>query len=134
MEDITLENIYPDISQDKKDYLIDITHKISRFVIEYYKDQFDPTISYVTGKEAYVNFSTRKNAVIGYCNKIPRVISYNEKKIRQLDHAHLIELAAHECVHLVYNGHKSDFSDALHLVLCKCIDRIEKHKKENCIL
>jgi hypothetical protein len=132
--DVILEDIYPDLSKDKIDYLINTTKKISKFIIKYYANEFDPTISYSNGEEAHVDFSIRKNAVIGYCMRIPRIIIYNKKKAEHLDYPHLIELASHECVHLVYTGHGKNFQDAHHLILTKCIERIEQYKQENNII
>ena len=128
-----LEDIFPINNPNKKEYLIDTTKKISRFVIEYYKDKFDPTITYSTGN-VNVGFSRRKNACIGICRRIPRIIYYNEEKIRELEYSELIELASHECTHLIYDGHKKDFSEAFNFIMDTCVKRLGEHNRENGVL
>lgn len=127
---IILEDIFPINNPDKKEYLIDTTKKISRFVIEYYKETFDPAISYSTGKVT-VGFTKRKNACVGICRKIPRHIVYNEEKIQELSYAKLIELASHECAHLVYEGHGKNFKNVHHFVFDRCVDRLKEHNEAN---
>ena len=121
-----ITNIFPRNVPPKKGYLVTITEEISKFVIKNYSDTFDPTISYSSEKSS-VGWSARKNASIGICRRIPRVI-YNESKIEKLDYAHLIELASHECAHLVYDGHGKQFQDAFVFILDTCIDSLEKAK------
>ena len=122
---IDLENIFPTNHPDKKEYLVDITNKISTFALDYYKDKLDPSISYSTGKVT-IDFNTRKNACIGVCMRIPRVIRYNETKTRDLEYAELIDLASHECAHLIYDGHGEDFSDAFNFIMDTCVKRFER--------
>jgi len=63
---IELENIFPINHPDKKEYLVDITHKISKFVLNYYKAELDPSISYSTGKVTIDFFNKRKIRVWAY--------------------------------------------------------------------
>jgi hypothetical protein len=125
---IELENIFPINNPNKKEYLIDITHKISKFAIDYYKDTFDPTILYSTNKIT-VDFNPRKNACVGICMRIQRVILYNEIKINDLEYSELIELAAHECTHLVYDGHERNFSDAFNFIMDVCVKRLGEYNR-----
>lgn len=125
---IELENIFPVNHPDKKEYLIDITNKISKFVLNYYKDKLDPSISYSSGKIA-IGFNNRKNACVGICRRIPRVIIYNEDKIRDLEYAELIELASHECAHLIYDGHGEDFNDSFNFIMDICIKRLDEYNR-----
>jgi predicted metal-dependent hydrolase len=110
---------------DKKDFLIDITETISKSVIKNYQDTFDPTISYSDGTKAHVGWSARKNATVGICRRIPRVIYYNESKIRKLDYAELIDLASHECAHLIYDGHGEEFWNVYHTIIDECAETIK---------
>ena len=87
-----IKNIFPTNNPPKKEYLVTITEEISKFVIENYHDTFDPTIQYSDGTKAYIGWSTRKNASIGVCRRIPRVIYYNGAKIGNLDYSELIDL------------------------------------------
>ena len=96
-------------NSSKREYLVNITEKISKFVIENYRDTFDPTIQYSDDTKVNVGWSARKNASIGVCRRIPRAIYYNESKIGNLDYSELIDLASHECAHLVYDGHGEEF-------------------------
>ena len=123
-----LENIFPINNPNKKEYLVDITHKISKFTIEHYKDTFDPTISYSTNKIT-VNFNPRKNAHVGICMRIPRIIRYNEIKINDWEYSELIELAAHECAHLVYDGHGKNFHNAFNFIMDICIKRLREYNR-----
>lgn len=122
-DNIILENIFPIGNPNKKEYLIDITHKIAKFAIEYYKDTFDPTILYSHNK-IIVDFNSRKNACVGICMRIQGAIRYNERKIKELEYSELIELAAHECAHLIYDGHGKDFSDAFNFIMDTCVKRV----------
>lgn len=123
-----MENIFPINHPNKKDYLIDITNKISKFTLDYYKDKLDPSVSYSSNK-INIGFNTRKNACIGICRRIPRVIIYNEDKIHDLEYAELIELAAHECTHLIYDGHKKDFNDSFNFIMDVCIKKLRDYNR-----
>ncbi|MFA6315688.1 MAG: hypothetical protein WC648_04975 [Candidatus Paceibacterota bacterium] len=121
----TLENIFPFNHPDKKEYLIDITNKISKFVLDTYKDKLDPSVSYSADK-INIGFSNRKNACVGICRRIPRIIYYNETKIRDLEYEELIDLASHECAHLIYDGHGKDFNDVYNLLIDVCIKNLRE--------
>jgi predicted metal-dependent hydrolase len=119
-----IKNIFPANNPSKKEYLEDITEKISKFVIENYRNTFDPTILYSSDKVC-IAWPQRKNACIGICRKIQRIIYYNESKIEKLDYDELIELASHECAHLVYDGHNKKFWEAYHTILDACAESIK---------
>jgi predicted metal-dependent hydrolase len=125
---LELENIFPINHPDKKEYLIDITNKISKFTLNYYKDKLDPTVSY-SNSGISIGFNTRKNACIGICRRIPRIIIYNETKIRDLEYAELIDLAAHECAHLIYDGHGKNFNNTYNLLMDICIKNLEEYNR-----
>ena len=125
---LELENIFPTNHPNKKEYLIDITNKISKFVLNYYKDKLDPSIPYSTDK-INIGFNTRKNACIGVCMRIPRIIRYNETKIYSLEYAELINLASHECAHLIYDGHGKNFNDTYNLLMDICINQLREYNR-----
>ena len=122
---MTLNNIFPTNHPPKKEYLVTLTEEISKFVIKNYRDTFDPTIQYSDGTKAHIGWSARKNATVGICMRIPRVIYYNEAKIGEMGYLELIELASHECAHLVYDGHGVEFWNVHHNILDECAKAIE---------
>ena len=126
---INLEDIFPINEPDKKEYLIDITNKISKFVLDYYKDKLDPSTSY-SHDGINIYFNSRKNSCIGVCRRIPRIINYNETKIKNLEYWKLIELASHECTHLIYDGHDEKFTETHEFIFTICINRLKQHNTE----
>jgi predicted metal-dependent hydrolase len=125
----TLGNIHPINNLNKKEYLIDITKKISNFTIEYYKDKFDPTVSYMNGGNVNIEFNKRKNACVGICKRIQRIIIYNEEKIEKLEYSELIELACHECAHLIYSGHEKNFIEYFNFLMDICIKQLREYNR-----
>jgi hypothetical protein len=69
-----------------------------------------------------------KNATVGICRRIPRVIYYNEAKIGEMGYLELIELASQECAYLVYDGHGVEFWNVYGAILDECAKAIEKAK------
>lgn len=61
--------------------------------------------------------------------RIPRLIRYNELKISKLEYAELIDLASHECAHLIYDGHGKEFKDTYNLLMDVCIKRLREHNR-----
>ena len=61
--------------------------------------------------------------------RIPQIIRYNENKIHDLEYAELIDLASHECTHLIYDDHGRNFTTAYNYIMDICIKRLREYNR-----